>query len=149
MARCIGQAGCDRDPTAGRGLCRTCYLRHHHRGTLRNFPTMRERAEQLAKQPVMRALVERVEIRRRNSNANSIRRYRERQYAQRVEIDGVLVHPHARHGYLTSYNVFGCRGAMCLASQRHYRRTGESSIPEARERDYSPEDCLDYKSDEL
>lgn len=37
--------------------------------------------------------------------------------AERVEIDGRLVHPRATHGTMTGYNNFGCRCLDCAARE--------------------------------
>lgn len=41
-----------------------------------------------------------------------------RRLAQRVIVDGRLVHPDARHGKATSYGNYGCRCELCAAAWR-------------------------------
>ena len=143
MARCIGEAGClDRPGT--RGLCKRCYSRHLGRGTLANFPTMRERTQELYARGEVPVTATPAKRRDRASRAAASINYRERRYAERVDFDGVLVHPSSRHGHLHSYNSYGCRGAMCRATLRHYRRTGELCLSIAQRRIFTAEDCLTY-----
>lgn len=148
MAHCIGRSGCVDDPNAGRGLCRSCYARHRSRGTLLNFPTMRERIDELRQQGWTSAALTRQKFAYSTPEAQRVAnaKYRRALYRERVLIDGVLIHPTAQHGRLTSYNVYGCRGPLCLQSQRHYRRTRETVLPCALKRSYTWQDCLDYKS---
>lgn len=151
MARCIGQAGCDRNPSAGRGLCRRCYARHTYRGTLDNFPTMRERTDELTAHGQVPTVPRRVS--RKSSSRSSLSPaklaantlYRHTRYAERVLLNGVLIHPGDRHGCLTKYNVYGCRGAMCRATHNHYRRTGQTSLPSALKTNYGAHDCATYE----
>lgn len=144
MARCIGQAGCDGAPGA-RGLCPRCYERHHYNGTLKNYPTMRERASELRARGQIPLVRNPAQARRVNSRATASRNQRMLRYAERVEVDGVWIHPSDRHGSLHSYNGLGCRGMMCREALRHYRRTGETYLPDARTRNFGPEDCLLYE----
>lgn len=136
MARCIGRSGCDGAPGA-RGLCTACYMRHRDRGTISNFPTMTERTRALRAHDWVPAPA-------RGNDAQ--RAWRAARYAERVELEGHLVHPVERHGYTHTYTTYGCRGPMCRASQGHYRRTGESALPDARVKNYTAVDCVLYRS---
>lgn len=147
MARCVGRAGCDNDPTEGRGLCTACYHRHRNQGTLDNFPTMRERTRQLRDAGELRVLERQRLSRRRETQGFAAARRRREQYASRVLLDDVLVHPGNLHGRVGTYNTYGCRGAMCYAAHRHYRATGEATLPEALTKFFGPEDCVMYVSD--
>lgn len=149
MSHCIGQAGCTGSPNAGRGLCITCYSRHHYQQTLHIFPTMTERTRALAAQGLLPNFPEFQPKSTSHAQAEANRRYQRSKQAERVLIDGALVHPTSSHGRLTSYNVYGCRGAMCRAAQRHYRQTGLTSLPNALRNTYTMYDCLDYKSGTL
>lgn len=121
MARCIGRSGCDNTPSAGRGLCVTCYVRHRYHGTLKNFPTMRERTAQLR---ASRA----IDPPTRPNNAQVNRDWRERKYAERVKINNVLIHPNAPHGRMHAYNSYGCRGPMCVAARLYYKHMGSGHL---------------------
>lgn len=149
MAHCIGKAGCDGKPDGGRGLCRSCYSLHRHRGTLDNFPTMRERTATLRSQNMIPDFAK-TRVRDQHRTAAAVahveanRRYRELNYAARILVGGVLVHPIDRHGHLTTYNVYGCRGSMCRASQSNYRHTGNTALPEALRRSFTAIECVNY-----
>lgn len=132
MKHCIGRSGCDGKP-ATRGLCTRCYGKHSYAGTLHNFPTMRERTRQArATMPL--------------TGREHNQRWRDRNYAARVWINGSLVHPTAAHGRHNAYTGYGCRGPMCADAQRWYRDTGESTIPEAREKHFTAQECAHYVS---
>jgi hypothetical protein len=45
-----------------------------------------------------------------------------RRYAERVLVDGRLVHPRCVHGKEKSYQGFGCRCIPCTAAHAAYRR---------------------------
>lgn len=121
MACCIGKADCTRAPSAGRGLCSACYDRHRINGTLKHFPTMRERTAQLLASG---------QINPPKTPAQYTKAWRDRKYAERVRVSGVLVHPRASHGRLHVYNTYGCRGAMCRASHLYYNHTGLTALPD-------------------
>lgn len=101
----------------------TCYAWHRNHDTLRNFPTMRQRTAELKAQG-------RVPVFARRSNAATNKLWRDRKYAQRVEVNSVLVHPDAPHGKVHSYNSYGCRGAMCNAARLYYKVTGDMMLPD-------------------
>jgi hypothetical protein len=143
MARCIGRADCDREPNGGRGLCTTCYAFHYQRGTIGNFPTMRERTAQLRAAGQMHALDTQRVIKQRTHATN----WRVKQHKMRVELDGRLVHPGNCHGRVNGYTAMGCRGSMCYAAWCHYKATGECRLPEALSAEFSAEDCVLYRSD--
>lgn len=134
MARCIGRAGCDGTPRS-RGLCAACYARHSDRGTLRNYPTMNERLRRLQRTTAIPLTA---------PASRYSHTYRERNYAERVMLDGYTVHPNNRHGRVSTYIGYGCRGPMCRDAQTWYRDTGEVCVPAARERDCTPRECVDY-----
>lgn len=134
MAHCIGQSDCTGTP-GSRGLCTRCYYRHQRAGTLENFPTMRERTRVARATPV------------RTSSSVLNRRWRRKNYEQRVRVNGHLVHPIDRHGHHNTYTGYGCRGPMCADSQRWYRSTGETVIPIARgDVRLTAEQCAHYVS---
>lgn len=137
MAHCIGRSGCEGKPSA-RGLCGSCYARHNYRGTLGNFPTMGERAAQLRAAGNTVLLAKSTTARQSEHSAN----WRRKRYAERVLIDGTLVHPSSPHGSAHSYISYGCRGPMCAAAQRWIRDTGESQLPDAVMEGREAEDCL-------
>lgn len=141
MARCIGKSGCVNSPSAGRGLCITCYTRHRNHGTLKNFPTMRERTAQLRATRAINSPA-------RSGNAESNRRWRERLYAERVVIAGMLIHPNAPHGRAHSYNSYGCRGPMCNAARLYYKRMGRGHLDLPLDIrgsvQPSPDDCVNF-----
>lgn len=140
MSRCIGRAGCDNVPNAGRGLCHTCYNRHKYNGTLGMFPTMRERTEQLNARGHVRDLM--------SPKVRAMHDWRLERYAERVEVAGVLVHPTVAHGRLHSYNAYGCRGAMCRVSHLFYKRTGALELPDdIRGAWVTPEDCATFDAE--
>lgn len=134
MAKCIGRAGCTGQPKS-RGLCHACYERHSDNGTLRNYPTMRERLNSLRKTTGLRLTT---------TGADRSSSYRMRRYAERIVIDGYTVHPDPVHGRVTSYISFGCRGPMCRDAQTWYRDTGEAALPKARERKCTVDECVTY-----
>lgn len=136
MARCIGRAGCPNDPSAGRGLCMTCYTRHRNNNTLRNFPTMRERTAQLRASRMIDPI---------KTSSEATKSWRHRKYGERVVLNGKLVHPNASHGRLHSYNSYGCRGALCRASYYYYKGTGILAVPDdIRGENPTPQDCVDF-----
>lgn len=136
MAYCIGKSSCDEKPGA-RGLCRSCYARHYYRGTLRNFPTMSERAAQLRAAGDTVMLAKPVP-----RNAEHSENWRKARYAERILLEGYLVHPSSPHGSAHSYISYGCRGPMCSAAQRWLRDTGESKLPDDVMEGRDAEDCL-------
>lgn len=75
------------------------------------------------------------------------RRWQQARYAERIEVDGNLVHPHSAHGQLRSYTSYGCRGPLCYATHRHYYRTGETSLPSVGSNQFTLDDCVTYASD--
>ena len=52
------------------------------------------------------------------ANTEYIAQTRKTRYAERVMIDGALVHPRARHGSGTSYISYGCRCMPCTEAHR-------------------------------
>lgn len=142
MAHCIGKSGCDGHPCV-RGLCSTCYARHQYNGTLKNFPTMKERAQALRRQGVQ-LLVSQPPSNGSDAQRAASSRRRKTLYAQRVLLDGFTVHPEASHGWYTAYTTWGCRGPMCRDAQRHYRATGEGSLPPERRGQSTTIECLTY-----
>lgn len=144
MAHCIGRAECTSKPDAARGLCRACYALHRGRGTLHNFPTMAERTAELR---AAGAYIPRVSF----SQSEYTTRWRHARQAERVLIEGKLVHPSApMHGRLHSYLSYGCKGPMCSAAYKHYRATGETKLPHVSYlRPLTVDDCLDYKAGTL
>lgn len=121
MARCIGRSGCGNAPSAGRGLCVACYARHRNHGTIVNFPTMRERTAQLRANRMINTPL-------RPDNARFNAEWRKRNYAERVDVGGVLIHPRAPHGRTHAYNAYGCRGAMCNAARVYYKHLGSGHL---------------------
>lgn len=136
MARCIGRSGCDGEPGA-RGLCHTCYQRHKYKGTLAAFPTMTERAAALKERNQLVA-------RQTKTPTEYSRDRRVRNRAERVLLNGYLVHPNTDHGTVNAYTSYSCRGPLCRAAQRWYRETGDSVHPWAHMRRQSAEDCVRY-----
>ena len=51
-----------------------------------------------------------------------LRRRRVENRAERVEIDGRLVHPRAKHGTDHGYFYYGCRCEPCTERHRHHKR---------------------------
>lgn len=60
-------------------------------------------------------LKEREEIRKRNL------KYRNKHYAERILIDGKLVHPNAPHGTLGGYNYWGCKCEKCSECETEHK----------------------------
>jgi len=136
MARCIGKSGCSNDPNAGRGLCIQCYTRHRNNGTLKNFPTMRERTAQLRAARLIDPY---------KTTAEASKRWRHRNYAERVVVGSVLIHPSAPHGKVHAYNSYGCRGAMCKAAYLYYKGTGVLILPDdIRGTQPTLDDCAEF-----
>jgi hypothetical protein len=55
---------------------------------------------------------------------------RAQRLAQRVLVDGRLVHPHARHGEAASYHNWGCRCPACTEATRvRYGRPRRAGAP--------------------
>ncbi|MDF2969263.1 MAG: hypothetical protein K0Q93_3041 [Nocardioidaceae bacterium] len=46
------------------------------------------------------------------------RAIRQRRRAERVEVDGALVHPSAKHGTASGYGYFACRCPACTRNNR-------------------------------
>lgn len=57
------------------------------------------------------------------ANTDFARIERRRRYAERVEIDGQLVHPRATHGMPTAYALYGCRCDPCREAVNASRRS--------------------------
>jgi hypothetical protein len=147
MTRCIGRAGCQETPNCGRGLCVGCYSRHRQRGTLDNYPTMRERTKQARAAGQTRVIDEQRERSRSEASKQATANWRAQQQELRVELNGRLIYPRSVHGRVNTYTTLGCRGAMCYAAWCHYRVTGSTRLPEALTVDFSAEDCVLYVSD--
>lgn len=77
----------------------------------------------------------------------AMREWQHARYAERVKINGLLIHPDAPHGRLRSYTTYGCRGPLCYATQKHYSITGENSFPGVGATQCSVEDCVTFQSD--
>lgn len=136
MSRCIGRADCPNSPGSGRGLCGTCYSRHSYQGTLKNFPTMRERTAQLRAQGYIRSS---------SAKVDATTRWRYRKYAERVSMGGKLIHLSAPHGKVHSYNAYGCRGAMCRSAHLYYKHTGALALPsDIRGAQPTAQDCVTF-----
>jgi hypothetical protein len=75
------------------------------------------------------------------------RAWQHARYAERVEINGLLVHPTAVHGRLRSYTSYGCRGPLCYATWKHYNATGETIFPQPANAQYNVNDCVTFQSD--
>jgi hypothetical protein len=139
MARCIGRADCPNEPSAGRGLCMTCYQRHRGNGTLDNYPTMRERTAQLRAKRLIDAP---------NTPTEATKAWRHRKYGERIVVNGVLIHPNAAHGRLHTYNSYGCRGAMCRSAYNYYKGTGTLMLPDdIRGANPTVDDCVNFDSE--
>lgn len=147
MAYCIGRASCPNAPTGGRGMCAKCYARHAYHGTLKNFPTMRERTAQLRAAGELKHIEVLQQSTQQGRKVASITAWRQRKYAERVPLEGRLIAPTGAHGRLYAYISLGCRGSMCYAAWRHYRITGERALPGAFAVEFGPEDCATYCSD--
>jgi hypothetical protein len=104
---------------------------------LGNYPTMGERVAEL------RAAGDTILLAQPSSrNREHRENWRKARYAERVMIDGTLVHPTSPHGTAHSYISYGCRGPMCAAAQRWVRDTGESKLPDSMMEGREAEDCL-------
>jgi hypothetical protein len=73
------------------------------------------------------------------------RYYRNRNYAERVMLNGYTVHPSERHGRVNTYIGYGCRGPMCRDAQNWYRDTGETVLPVARTQARTAQECVEYR----
>ncbi|MFI7524535.1 hypothetical protein [Nocardia salmonicida] len=54
---------------------------------------------------------------KRADKVGYMREWSAARYAERVEIDGRLVHPHAEHGTASAYSVYGCRCEECTTAK--------------------------------
>lgn len=79
--------------------------------------------------------------------SRNTRRWQHNRYAERVEVDGYLVHPSAAHGQLRAYTAYGCRGPLCFITQKHFSLTGETSLPELRGQHLNMYDCAEFTHD--
>lgn len=77
----------------------------------------------------------------------TVRRWQHARYAERVKVNGNLVHPDSAHGQLRSYTSYGCRGPLCYATQRHYAATGETTFPGVGSGPCSLDDCVNFTSE--
>lgn len=50
-----------------------------------------------------------------------VRSYQRARLAERIEVDGVLVHPNAPHGTVSGYNYWGCRCLSCSTAWSDYQ----------------------------
>lgn len=119
----------------------TCYSYHSYHDTLGNFPTMKERVDELRASGAMKLADELRARHRAEAQARSAAVHRKARLAERVELNGRLIHPGNTHGRINTYTALGCRGSMCYAAWRHYSTTGEGRLPEAVSELFSAEDC--------
>lgn len=75
------------------------------------------------------------------------RAWQHARYAERVLVNGNMVHPDAPHGQLRSYTIYGCRGPLCYAVNRHYAVTGKTTFPPAGAQQFNMNDCITFASD--
>lgn len=94
---------------------------------------------------MVRPLKDESELSRGSRNT---RRWQHSRYAERILVDGYLVHPTAAHGQLRAYTAYGCRGPLCYITQRHFANTGELSLPELKDMHLNMYDCVDFTHDE-
>lgn len=76
--------------------------------------------------------------------ARNTRRWQHERYAERVEVDGYMVHPTAPHGQLRAYSAYGCRGPLCFFTQKHFGITGELCLPELNGVHLNMYDCVEF-----
>jgi hypothetical protein len=56
------------------------------------------------------------------SDSGKTQRVVERLRAQRIMVDGVLIHPRAKHGTVYGYNRFSCQCRACRDANRERQR---------------------------
>ena len=108
---------------------------------------MRERADELRRAGMMTVPDTQRRAKRAVKQAAAASKWRNERRAERVLLNGHLVHPNAPHGRLGTYTTFSCRGPLCYAAWRHYKVTGECFLPDALYGRFTAEQCATHRSD--